>query len=602
MPHRLPVLLAVLALAGAHAAAAQSPAARPSSSSGSPQASVLAGRFEGIVRDDAGSAIDGVSIVALGTTLAVARTDGDGRFNLVLPVGEYIVRASREGYISTYREPIRVQSNLALQRTIRLLRATDGHAAETVRDPAASSSEPPSEIAWRLRHLTRTVLRDESPVPADVDRFGTQEVIADLGRGRALNVVPSVSDLSGQLNLVAASSLADPGTGQLNRWTREIAYFAIGAPVGSAGAWAMRAAMAPGDTNSWTLLGQYESSPNQIHAVKVGVSYSTQAFVTPSRTPVLLPEAASRSVGAVYGSDRWRIADGLDLDYALRVERYDYLLTPNLVSPSVGARLRVAPGTYVRVRGEDRLVAPGSDQFVAPASGPWLPPERTFSPLTSEQPLGVEHVHSREIGIDRDLDATSARTIGIAWFRESTANQLATLFGLDADKELGRYYVAPAGDVAVSGWRVKVGGRLLPFVRGALTYSHGRAFWTDTVDARVLRRVMPSAAPEEGQTLHQLAAMLDIAVPESATTLTFAYRLDNGFTTGDPIDRTPAIRGRMNLEVRQKLPYQPTPGSELNLVFTLRTLLRDVDAGAYYDELLTARPPTRVTGGVQVRF
>jgi hypothetical protein len=57
------------------------------------------------------------------------------------------------------------------------------------------------------------------------------------------------------------------------------------------------------------------------------------------------------------------------------------------------------------------------------------------------------------------------------------------------------------------------------------------------------------------------------------------------------------------VEVRQQLPYQPLRNGTLNLLFAVRTLLHDQgEYGSYYDELLTVKPPLRLTGGVQVQF
>ena len=65
----------------------------------------------------------------------------------------------------------------------------------------------------------------------------------------------------------------------------------------------------------------------------------------------------------------------------------------------------------------------------------------------------------------------------------------------------------------------------------------------------------------------------------------------------------PGLGGRFNFELRQALPYQPLRGGRLNVLFALRTLHRDIDdPGSFYDELLTVKPPLRVTGGLQVGF
>ena len=119
------------------------------------QASAASGAIAGSVRDADGSAVPGASILALGTALlpAMARTDSTGRFALTLPAGEYILRATREGYVSTYREPVRVQSSTTLQRNITLVRQGAAPSpvvilasATTGPAPSGARKSPPTAI------------------------------------------------------------------------------------------------------------------------------------------------------------------------------------------------------------------------------------------------------------------------------------------------------------------------------------------------------------------------------------------------------------------------------------------------------------------------
>ena len=58
------------------------------------QASASRGRVSGVVLDDAGAAVGGVEYPRhRGRRWLAARTDSRGRFALVLPVGEYLLRA-----------------------------------------------------------------------------------------------------------------------------------------------------------------------------------------------------------------------------------------------------------------------------------------------------------------------------------------------------------------------------------------------------------------------------------------------------------------------------------------------------------------------------
>ena len=95
---------------------------------------------------------------------------------------------------------------------------------------------------------------------------------------------------------------------------------------------------------------------------------------------------------------------------------------------------------------------------------------------------------------------------------------------------------------------------------------------------------------------------VDIDVPRTSTAVLFDYRMSVTDRTDDTRRFAPLGGGRFNLELRQRLPFQPLENGVLNLLFTLRTLLHDDPNGSMYDELLTLRPPTRFTGGLQIRF
>src|SRR5690606_745017 len=123
-------------------------------------------------------------------------------------------------------------------------------------------------------------------------------------------------------------------------------------------------------------------------------------------------------------------------------------------------RLRLTPfeGLRVSVGASRRALAPGAEEFVpSMALGTWLPPERTFSPITGAQfvPARTDHF---DVSAERDLNASTV--LGLRAFHQRSTDQIATLFGLDAGDRpaanLGHYYVGTAGDVEATGWTISV--------------------------------------------------------------------------------------------------------------------------------------------------
>ena len=104
MPRHIPVLVAltVIGVAAADAgrrlrpdASRSVPAAPPV---GHARVDACRASIKGVVRDDAGQAVRGVSIVAMGTIIAAVRSDDAGSSRLALPPGEYHPARACEGY------------------------------------------------------------------------------------------------------------------------------------------------------------------------------------------------------------------------------------------------------------------------------------------------------------------------------------------------------------------------------------------------------------------------------------------------------------------------------------------------------------------------
>jgi Carboxypeptidase regulatory-like domain/TonB dependent receptor-like, beta-barrel len=589
-------------------------------------ASVAGGRVQGIVRDDRGLAVAGVSIVAMGATLATARSDALGKFALALAPGDYVLRATRDGYISTYREAVRIQTAALVEREITLFRPdtpeavrsaliaavgrTPGHTGVTTAPDLSGDDHAHSETAWRLRHLPRSVLRDgegSAGTFTATKEFKPSTTIVESALQESARAAASYfteTDFSGQLNLVTTSAASAGSRSLPIAAPRGIAYVSVGAPLGSGGDWRIRGTMAGGDLSSWAMLGEYQASRDRTHAVALGVSYSVQGYVAGRTGPRSIEPGESRSVGGAYLFDRWRLGRGASVEYGFRLDRYDYTAPHLLLSPRIGARAQVLPRFFVSARGSQRMVAPGADEFLPPASaGLWLPPERTFSTLTPGAPFRVERVRHLEFALEREFGAPDApRTFGVAHFRQEAENQLATLFGLDEASAVGHYYVATPGTVSIEAWQVRVGGQLASGLRGTIGYAVVDANWIRGRYSRTVVFRAPSVIRPDRERLHDFTATLDASLAES-TQLTIDYRFDNVFSRLRRDGRRPAPGHRFVVLLHQALPYQPIRDGRLEAVFSMRTMFReDEDIRAFYDELLTVAPPLRLMGGVQVKF
>jgi hypothetical protein len=260
------------------------------------------------------------------------------------------------------------------------------------------------------------------------------------------------------------------------------------------------------------------------------------------------------------------------------------------------------------------MVAPGAEEFLATNSpGPWLPPERTFSPLSApgeRANLRAERSRFFDIGVERAL--ADAFVVGIGRFHQSVDDQLVTMFGLTmpgGPRSVGHYYVTGAGAVEADGWLVSLSSSPKARVRGSMQYSRTQTRWTGRGSGSLLRDLAPAAIRPETEDLHDLTTSVTADIKETATRVFILYKVNNGFVNTNNGFVNAALGavntgtdGRFSVQVNQALPVA-FAGTKWEVLVGLRNLFRDpTDPASVYDELLVVRPPKRLVGGFLVRF
>ena len=588
------------------------------------QASLTSGRVRGIVRDDQGKGVDGVSISAIGTISAVVQSDVTGRFVLPLPSGEYVIRAHRAGYVTTYRDIVMVRPSTSIERTITMTRApasarpvmVAGISGTSVTAATAQLTDPEhphDKTAWYLSHLKRPVLRDTGTVVAEAAREQNFKPRTNGFFDRALTSSARLAtsffadtDFSGQVNFLTTSAI-DPASGWSQpEMPRSIAYVSVSAPVGGVGDWQVRGALNAADLSSWVLLGEFNAREDRSHAYTAGMAYSTQAFGDERSALMSTIAGESRSVGAIYGRDIWTISNRLELGYGMRWDRYSYVVdSPNMVSANASVRAHWFGNTSIVGDAAQRMVAPGSAEFLPPtAGGPWIPPQRTFSSLASNGVFRAERVRHYSAGLERAF--SGGRSITVRRFLQTSDDQAATIFGLNPAGESwagAHYSVAAVGATTINGMSVRAEGALSSRFAGSIEYAVANANWAPSpTGLRRARAAAPSAVRSGHERLHDVLTSIDVDIPESDTRVSVAYRINTAFSRPG-LDATPGLGARFDMQINQALPFQPLRGGRLELLVAVSNLVRDRrQTGSFYDELLTIAPPLRILGGVQIRF
>ena len=581
-------------------------------------ASATTGTITGQVVDDRGQPLADAVISAIGSTTSFAVSDRSGRYTIrSLTPGPYLVRAHLDGYVSnrhtivTVRPSARTVSTFMLRREGESRVMTAG-ATNVSAPPDSSSPRDESQVAWYLRRLKRSILKDSDLLgfPTDDDWFITDSLQL-IGRAvessaRKAGALFTQSPFQGQVNLLTTGAFDAPGELLSMERTRGVAFFAVGAPVGDHGEWSVKAALNQGDLSSWIVAGDYVTRASDArHRYRLGMSYGLHRYAGGNVAAVAAMPESARNVGAVYGYDEWKLTEIISVGYGAHYAHYDYLAQPAYLSPRLTATINATPRTRIRGVATRRVSAPGAEEFLPPSTSQVLPPQRTFAPLTREGFLPEDTRHY-ELAVERVLDGV---TVGVRGFHQSIDDQLVTVFGLRGENalpaEIGHYFVGSAGDVNVRGWGITVSHGIVPNVRGSFDYSIADADWVGarSLDRLRLARTMPSALRDEHERVHDFTTSIETEFPQSATRLFVLYKMNSAYIRADGSESRPGVDGRWDVQVVQALPFMNFTAADWEMLVGVRNLFRESFAEAsVYDELLVARPPKRLIGGITVKF
>ena len=363
--------------------------------------------------------------------------------------------------------------------------------------------------------------------------------------------------------------------------------------------------MTQGDLSSWIVAGSYRRAPAS-HRYEAGLSYGMQSYLGGNAEALAAVAEGDRNVGVLYGYDDWTITPRVRVNYGAKYARYDYLSHQALVSPraSVTLKPRLDDSFRIRAAASRRVSAPGAEEFAPPSTGLWLPPERTFSPLTASRgfvPQEMEHV---EVAAEREW--AGGLVTGVRAFHQTVDNQIVTLFGVvmpgTVPSTLGHYYVASAGDIDSSGWGVSVSRTMPARVRASVDYTSAQSSWlTRSADADALTLVALAMLRSGAERIHDVTTSIESTLPVTETRLFAIYKINSALADTDA--GAPGAGARFDVQVNQSLPFLNFSGAQWEMLVAVRSLFRDdlLDASVY-DELLVMRSPKRVVGGVTVRF
>ncbi len=590
------------------------------------------GDVAGVVRDGEGHPLAGAVVSALGSTTAFAVSDKDGRYVLRgLPAGPYLIRAHLQGYAPARGRLLQVAVGARGTTTITMTKQAGAGAPASVLEAGVgggSRAEPAvaepaehdhDELAWRLRHARRSVLREAtlagSPSgesPFDVQGSVLGESFAGLARAvdssaRLASALFADLELQGQLNILTSASFDRPqelfsSTAGL---PHGVAYVALSAPA-ARGEWRARGAITQGDLSSWVVAGSFLGRATATHAYEAGFSFGMQRYFGGNAEALVAMRDGGRNVGAMYAFDTWAPSSRLQIGYGAEYASYDYLPDSALLSPRLNVAVKPVAGDTLAVRAtmSHRETAPGAVEFNPPKNGVWVLPERTFSAV-SQTGFRAQRVDHLEVAAERPLPGHV--TVAVRAFRQRGTDQVATLFGGTPGglpSTTAHYYVGSAGDFEALGWGVTVSREFAEGTRASLDYTQAGADWTGgaSADRGMLGRLAGSTLRDD-ERLRDLTATIESIVPATSTRVYVLYKVNSAFAGASADSALPGTGARFDVQISQALPFLRFSNARWEALVAVRNVFNDdVLNASVYDELLVVRPPKRVLGGVTVRF
>ncbi|HZI81336.1 MAG TPA: TonB-dependent receptor [Vicinamibacterales bacterium] len=598
--------------------------ARPQPQLVSRTATAASIELTGVVQDRGGKPVVGAVVSAIGAESAFAVSDREGRFTFrSLPAGPYVVRAHLQGYLPARPRVMQIGTTTRGDFTITLVKRSES--ADTppvlaagigpVDEPVAEQPENEAthehdELAWRLRHLKRSVLKSEGERVPGLDTL----LLADnplFGLGRAVGESARIASsiladlpLDGQFNLLTTTSFDRPQDlfAPDAALPRSVAFVSLSSPMAN-GEWRMRGALTQGDLSSWTVAGSYARALQAAHAYQVGFSYGMQRYSGGNAEALAAVRDGGRTVGVLYGYDTWTVVPAVKLEFGGRYANYGYLEEQGLLSPRAGIEVRPLDDPLtLRASVAHRETAPGAEEFIPPAIGVWLPPERTFSPVSRRGEFRPERVDHVEVAAERQMAGDVV--VGVRAFRQRGEDQIVTLFGVaavDGVMGTGHYRVGSAGDFEATGWGVSVSRNVAEGTRASIDYSRAGAEWVGrSPDFWALAR-LASQVLRRSDVVHDLTATIESLVPATSTRIFVLYKLNTAAATPG-FEQASAGGARFDVQINQALPFSVAKSRWEALVAVKNMFHDEFDSRSLYDELLVVRAPTRVLGGVTVKF
>ncbi|PYQ02401.1 MAG: hypothetical protein DMF82_16155 [Acidobacteria bacterium] len=551
---------------------------------GASAASAADGGLTGVVEDTRGAPVAGAVISLFGKGMAgaglVALSDAAGRFSLSsVPAGSYTLRALGAGHLPATARHITVLPNRESSFTVSLTPVGDEKAAAVAEAKAQEEGkDTPSlaELRWLLRHKRRSVLETRGPGPETEDR----NAVAPPSPRLLASLVP---DLAGTVEVMANPINTDDGLEP----SSSLSVLRLKGRIANAGQWSLGGLVAESESASWRMAAEFVLTPGAGHSLQAGAGYGTR-LMRPFAPGQSATRGDNHGVGAAFLTDQWQINDRVTTRIGGRFSYIGFLRDPNTFDPVASVEFLGEDHTKVSATVETRTLAPGGDLLTISTLA--TAPAVAFAFI--DDSLRPERSARVELAVDQTFGGTSFRALT---FYEDVRHQLANAYS--APHTVRSLHIFDAGDMTARGMGVSLARRFGP-LSGSVTYRFGRSS-RDTVTSAASAAGL---ATEDGD-FHDLATRLQTSIEGTGTRVVAFYRVTHLSPDVDRPHHLPNTNHRFDVQLSQGLPFVGRiTRADWDFLLAVRNLFYEASEGAVLDELAVANPPTRVLGGISVRF
>lgn len=518
-----------------------------------------------------GKGIRGGSLVTL--------ADSQGQFVLPsLPPGSYTLRAIGSGHEPSAARRVTVLPNRDALYTLSLTPVGDAAADEAEQENKAAGL---AEWRWLVRHKRRSVLETagpELPLPADAPALALDNRLEPASPG-AFDGSVELAAAGGSGGAPEASGPGLPtGMGALQlqgRLTEGVS-------------WTLGGLLSENEARAWRVAAEFLLEPGGGHQLEVGAGYGVGDHREALEIGLAQP---GRTQGTLFVKDRWQVGERLGIQTGARYTYLGYLPESHLADGFVALELRGDRDTVVRGSVATRSLTPGGDLLTISTMA--ASPALTWAQLDDELRPGRSLRY--ELGVSRALGASAQ--LGAQFFSESASDALLTVF------EDGAPFVRNAGNLSARGFGVTVSRRFGGVLDGSVTYTFGQTARHATPVG--FAALGPLTSLEEAE-FHDLAARVETFIDWSDTRVAALCRLNalsDASVAAMGAPRSSAKATRFDVQLTQGLPFlAPLTRAEWELLLAVRNMFYEASQAGFLDELAVQDPPTRVVGGISVRF